>query len=51
MNKDVSVANLAYQACLESAGIAPKQASEEVWAQLLEAGLDPEQCAREHAPK
>lgn len=51
LNKDVSPANLAYQACLESAGIAPKKASEEVWAQLLEAGLDPEKCAREHAPE
>jgi len=51
LSKDVSPANLAYQACLESAGITPKKASEEVWAQLLEAGLDPEKCATEHAPE
>ncbi|WP_157372959.1 hypothetical protein [Agromyces sp. Root81] len=50
-NKDVSPANIAYKACLEAAGIAPKQASEDVWAQLLEAGLDPEKCATEHAPE
>lgn len=50
LNKDMSSANRAYQACLTDAGLSPKQSSEDVWAQLREAGLDPEECAQVHQP-
>ncbi|TFC88826.1 hypothetical protein E3T28_00390 [Cryobacterium sinapicolor] len=50
LNKDNSTANRVYQACLTAMGIPPKESSEDVWAQLLEAGIDPEKCAQSQLP-
>jgi hypothetical protein len=50
LNKDKSTANRVYQGCLTAAGVSPKESSEEVWAQLLEAGIDPEKCAQSQLP-
>jgi len=47
LNRDDSVTNRVYQACLTAAGVAPKVTTGDVWAQVLEAGLDPEKCAQE----
>jgi len=50
-NKDSSTATVTYQACLTAAGVPPKESSEEVWAQMIEAGIDPEKCALENGPE
>lgn len=50
-HKDESPANRANQACLAAAGVTPKTTTEDVWAQILEAGLDPTKCAREYSPE
>ena len=50
-NKDSSTATIIYQACLTAAGVPPKESSEEVWAQMIEAGIDPEKCALENGPE
>ncbi|MFC9558333.1 hypothetical protein [Agromyces sp. NPDC056965] len=51
LHKDESLANRANQACLAAAGVTPKTTTEDVWAQILEAGLDPTKCAREYSPE
>lgn len=51
LNKDESVANRANRACLTAAGVTPKTTTEDVWAQILESGLDPTKCAQEYGPE
>ena len=50
LNKDKSLSNRALQACLTAAGITPLTTTEDVWAQVQEAGLDPAKCAQEYKP-
>lgn len=50
LNKDNSESNRVYQACLTAAGVTPKTTTEDVWAQVQEAGLDPEKCVEEYKP-